>query len=299
LDAALAAIGADRVVIGHTPTPKREVVQRFDGRVIEIDTGMLHFYYKGSGHALVIEGDDLSITNQLGVDTLVPLQQQRDVGQRPGNLTARALQELLEQGDIVSVERKLVHLSHRQTLVRVTNGEQTVNAVFRKSKDRDIYPGVAAFRMDELLQLEMVPVTVKREVEGDIGSLQFLPGNIINEADRSASGQGGGAWCSLADQWPAMYVFDVLIYNEARLQQRILYDQTSWRLILSENDRTFAAKKGRPKRLRDMELLVSVGWKAALSELTDDVLEKNFGDVLDQRRMDALRKRRDSLLAIN
>jgi hypothetical protein len=96
-----------------------------------------------------------------------------------------------------------------------------------------------------------------------------------------------------------MYVFDVLIYNEARSQQRILYDQSSWRLILSENDRTFAAKKGRPKQLRDMDLLISVGWKAALSELTDDVLEENFGDVLDKRRMDALRKRRDSLLAIN
>jgi hypothetical protein len=299
LDAALAAIGADRVVIGHTPTPNREVVQRFGGRVIEIDTGMLNFYYKGTGHALVIEGDNLSITNQLGVDSLVPLPQQRDVGQRPGKLTAGALQELLEQGDIVSVETKLVHLSHRQTMVRVTNGEQTVSAVFKKSKDRDVYPGVAAFRLDELLQLEMVPVTVKREVEGDVGSLQFLPGNIINEADRSASGQGGGAWCSLADQWPAMYVFDVLIYNEARSQQRILYDQSSWRLILSENDRTFATKKGRPKRLRDMDLLIGAGWKAALSELTDDVLEENFGDVLDKRRMDALRKRRDSLLAIN
>lgn len=53
LDAALAAIGADRVVVGHTPTPARKVLQRFDGRLIEIDTGMLNFYYNGIGHALV------------------------------------------------------------------------------------------------------------------------------------------------------------------------------------------------------------------------------------------------------
>ncbi len=296
LDAALAAIGADRVVIGHTPTPNHQVLQRFDGRVIEIDTGMLNFYYKGSGHALVLEGDSLSITSESGLESSAPLIQPRNVGRRPGNLSALQLQELLEQGEIVSVDKSSTG-SLPRTVVRISNGQHAVDAIFSKPRGRNFYPNVAAYRLDRLLQLEMVPVTVKREIEGKNGSLQFLPGNNINEAERAATGQGGDAWCAITDQWPAMYVFDILVYNEGRSQQRMMYDKLSWRLMLSEHDRTFANRKGRPPHLRKAPIPVSVGWKNALAELTDELLVETFGDVLDKKRLRALQSRRDELLA--
>ena len=294
LDAALAAIGADRVVVGHTPTPARKVLQRFGGKLIEIDTGMLNFYYSGIGHALVLEGDSVLATNQLGVDSLVPLQQPRNVGQRPGNLTADDLAVLLKQGDITAVDK--IDAVQR-TIVKVSDGEHTLDAVFNKNKGRGFYSGVAAYRLDRLLELDMVPVTVMREVDGSDGSLQFLPGNSIDEAERSATGQGGGAWCSITDQWPAMYVFDVLVYNEARSQHRMMYDTSSWRLILSEHDRTFSNKKGRPAHLKNAPIPVNLGWKNALAELNDELLEETFSDVLDKRRLRALKTRRDELLA--
>ncbi len=294
LDAALAAIGADRVVVGHTPTPARKVLQRFGGKLIEIDTGMLNFYYSGIGHALVLEGDSVSVTNQLGVDSLVPLQQPRNVGRRPDNLTADDLAVLLKQGDIIAVDK--IDAAQR-TLVKVSDGEHTLDAVFNKNKGRGFYSGVAAYRLDRLLELDMVPVTVMREVDGSDGSLQFLPGNSIDEAERSATGQGGGAWCSITDQWPAMYVFDVLVYNEGRSQHRMMYDTLSWRLILSEHDRTFSNKKGRPAHLKNAPIPVSPGWKNALTELSDELLEETFSDVLDKRRLRALKARRDELLA--
>jgi len=295
LDAALTAIGANRVVVGHTPTPGREVLQRFGGKLIEIDTGMLNFYYSGIGHALVLEGDSVSVTNQLGVDSLVPLQQPRNVGRRPDNLTAEDLAVLLEQGDIIAVD-KLDDL--QRTIVKVSDGEHSLDAIFSKTKGRGFNPGVAAYRLDRLLELDMVPVTVMREVDGSDGSLQFLPDNSIDEAKRSATGQGGGAWCSLTDQWPAMYVFDVLVYNEARSQHRIMYDTSSWRLMLSEHERTFSSKKGRPAHLKNASIPVSPGWKNALTELSDELLEETLSDVLDKRRLRALQSRRDELLAI-
>ncbi len=296
LDAALAAIAAQRVVVGHTTTPNRQVLQRFEGRVIELDTGMLTEYYKGSGHALVLEGGSITATNQAGVSLIIPLPQPRNVGRRPGHLSAQELEELLEHGNILSVEKDSA-ASLPRTLVRISNGEQTVNAVFSKPKARGFYPNVAAYRLDRLLQLEMVPVTVGRKVEGKSGSVQFLPGNTIDEAERSATSQGGSAWCSISDQWPAMYVFDALIYNEGRSQRRMLYDKSSWRLILSEHDRAFASKKGRPRHLKNAPIVVSPGWRHALTELSDEQLEKDFSDVLDKRRLRALEARRDALLA--
>jgi len=298
LEAALAAIGADRVVVGHTPTPNRKVLQRFDGRLIEIDTGMLNFYYSGIGNALILEGESVTVTNQAGVESLVPMDHPRQVGRRPGRLSTESLQRLLETGDIISVEKATPSITETEprTNVTISDGKYTVNAVFDKRRGKAFYPGVAAYRLDRLLNLDMVPVTVKRTVKRDEGSLQFMPEDTTNETARSSSGRGGSASCPIMDQWAAMYVFDVLAYNEGRTQQRMMYDKSTWSLILSEHDRAFADKKGRPGHLAKASLTVNAGWKSALGELTDEALKENFSDVLDKRRMRALASRRDELL---
>jgi len=293
LEAALAVLGAERVVVGHTPTPNRRVLQRFDGRIIEIDTGMLNFYYKGSGNALVLDGNTVSVVNQSGDGPVSPIAHPRSVGARPGSMSAEELQQLLEEGEILSKEKG----PSGRTIVTVGDGRRSVSAIFSKRVGRGFYPGVAAYRLDRLLQLDMVPVTAIRKVRGTEGSLQFLTDRYSDESQRAASGRGGGASCSLGDQWAAMYVFDVLIYNEGRSLQRMLYDTGTWRLMLSEHDRAFAAKKGRPRHLKAAPLDVSDGWKRALMELTDAVLQENFSDVLDKRRLKALISRRDELLA--
>lgn len=296
LDAALAAIGAERVVVGHTPTASRKVMQRFGGRLIEIDTGMLNFYYAGSGHALVIENGSMFVIGQHGVEPVDPAPHPRSVGRRPNGLTTGELTVLLEHGDVVSIEESMAGALPR-TIVTIGNGEHTIRAIFNKRKSKGFYPSVAAFRMDQLLELDMVPVTVRRKIDGKDGSLQFFPANSIDELSRSASGSGGEANCVIPDQWAAMYVFDVLLHNEGRSRQRMLYDLSSWRLILSEHERAFAARKGRPAHLKKYPLVVSRGWKNALTELDDDVLASNLGDVLDKRRLRALASRRDELIA--
>lgn len=292
LDAALAAIGAERVVVGHTPTPNRKVLQRFGGRLIEIDTGMLNFYYKGSGNALVLEDGNISVINQSNDTFKEPMDHPRRVGRRPGNLSTEQLQDLLLTGQVVSINK-----TETATLVGVRLGETSVNAIFETREARGVYPSVAAYRLDQLLELDMVPVTVVREIDGDEGSLQFLPNNLSNEFERSANGQGGGASCPITEQWAAMYVFDVLIYNVGRSQQRMLYDASSWHLMLSEHDRAFSTRKGRPQHLKNVALPVTQGWKNALTSLSNEVLEETFSDVLDKRRIRALAARRDEILA--
>jgi len=293
LRAALAALGADRVVVGHTPTPNRRVLQRFDGRLIEVDTGMLNFYYKGSGNALILDGNTVSVVNQSGVDTYSPIEHPRGVGMRPDNMSSEALQRLLENGEILSQQADLAGRS----IVKISDGSNVVSAIFNKRSGRGFYPDVAAYRLDRLLELDMVPVTVLRNVGGVSGSLQFLANKFYDESQRSASGQGGGAACSLMDQWGAMYVFDVLIYNEGRSMQRMLYDSATWRLMLIEHELSFASRKGRPKHLNGVSLEVSDGWRLALADMTDEVLAENFSDVLDKRRLKALAARRNELLA--
>ena len=291
--AALAAIDADRVVVGHTPTPNRKVLQRFDGRLIEIDTGMLNTHYRGSGNALVLDGETVSVLNQHAKDFVVPASHPRNVGTRPGMMSAEALQQLLETGEILS---QVVDQTGT-TVVKVSDGKRAVSALFEPRLSRGFYPGIAAYRLDRLLDLDMVPVTALRKVDGKEGSLQFVTEKRLDESQRSASGRGGGAPCPLPDQWAAMYVFDVLIYNEGRSQQRMLYDPASWTLMLTEHERAFTARKGRPKHLREVPLTFATGWQNALAKLDDTVLESKLGDVLSKKRIRALAQRRDELLA--
>ncbi len=291
--AALAAIDADRVVVGHTPTPNRKVLQRFDGRLIEIDTGMLNTYYRGSGNALVLDGETVAVLNQHAEDFVVPAMHLRNVGTRPGMMSAEELQQLLETGEILS---QVVDQTGT-TVVKVSDGQRAVSALFEPRQSRGFYPGVAAYRLDRLLDLDMVPVTALRTVDGKEGSLQFITEKHLDESQRSASGRGGGAPCPLPDQWAAMYVFDVLIYNEGRSQPRMLYDPASWTLMLTEHDRAFAARKGRPKHLQKLPLEFATGWQYALDGLDNTVLEKTLGDVLGKKRIRALAQRRDELLA--
>lgn len=294
LRAALDAIGATRVVIGHTPTLGRRILERFDGDIIEVDTGMLSERYGGSGNALIIEGDRLAVVTEDSREVTTPQPHPRQVGNRPGGfLSADATEVLLASGDITNERED----AQGRTIVTVSDGKRRIDAVFVKRENRETYPDLAAYRLDRLLELEMVPVTVQRKLGRREGSLQFLPPKLVNELQRSEDGRGGSANCPLPQQWSAMYVFDVLVSNEGRTPERIAYDPDDWQLILLGHDRAFGNSKDRPRHLQGVELEVGDGWKNALNALTDAVIEQEFDGILDRRRRAALAARRDALLA--
>jgi hypothetical protein len=216
------------------------------------------------------------------------------VGNRPGGfLSADATEALLASGEITNERED----AQGRTIVTVSDGKRRIDAVFAKRENKETYPDLAAYRLDRLLELDMVPVTVKRGLGRHEGSLQFLPPKLMNEQERSEDGRGGSANCPLPQQWSAMYVFDVLVANEGRIPERITYDTGDWQLILLGHDRAFGNGKDRPRHLQGVQLEVGDGWKKALNALTDDVIEREFDGILDKRRRAALAARRDALLA--
>ena len=294
LDATLEAIGASRAVIGHTPTPTRKVLDRFNGRIIEIDTGMNNAVYGGHGHALHIHDDRLTTISQ-GGDVAPDLSPHpRQVGTRPGGfLSIDDTLQLLGDGEIVSRGS----LEDGRASVTVAMDGRQLEAVFIPAQKRGLMPELAAYRLDRFLGLDMVPATVERTINGTRGSLQFLVPRTIDEQQRSANGQGGGAMCALVDQWQNMYVFDALIHNEARTQQRMRYDlRRGFQLILTGHDRAFSSKRGFPSYLANINLGVTEEWGRRLRALDDATIEEQFADVLDRRRRKALAGRRELLL---
>jgi hypothetical protein len=292
LSAALERIGAMRVVIGHTPTPARGVLQRLDGRVIEIDTGMLNNYYGGKGHALIIEGDTLSVVSESDKTASAPLPHPRRIDLLAADVPATDLEKWLANGEIVSS----VEASGR-TVVQLRHDGGNIAAVFLPNpRTRGLVPDLAAYRLDRLLNLGMVPATVSRTVDGRVGAMQFLPPNAVDESQRSERREGSSAWCPLADQWQAMYAFDALTFNPGRLPATMLYGRSDWQLILVGHGNAFVPRTGRPPYLRETELALNETWEDALARLTDAELREQLGDVLDRRRLNALIERRSELL---
>ncbi len=103
---------------------------------------------------------------------------------------------------------------------------------------------IAAYQMDKLLELNMIPATVEREFNGKKGSLQLWIESEMNDLERMDSNIRIPV--SASDNWEKMKylarAFDSLIGNEDRTQQNILYTK-DWRTILIDHSRAFRSGK--------------------------------------------------------
>lgn len=298
--AALDRLDAKRVAVGHTPTWDAVMRSRLNGRAILMDTGMLTEFYHGQPSALIIEGDGIrALYGQTG--KLRPIEAEpRRVGWRDPPLTDDELEEILRTGKVVAAEEVGEGVTHSLRLTIRKNGI-TVKALFKSeandSSDTDHYKNeVAAYRVDRLIKLDMVPVTVIGEYEGKTGSLQFWIDNLVNEIERTEWGITGTDWCRLEDQWNLLYVFDALIYNTDRTMQNMTYEEPEWLLRLIDHSRSLGTRTGRPPYLKRMDLKISNELRANLAALDHDTLAAELGTLLTPQEIRALLKRRDRLL---
>ena len=295
LQAALNKIGAARVVVGHTSTATRKVQQHMGGRVLEIDTGMLNEVYDGKGHALVIENGHASVVSQDGATDLVPTPHLRRIGHESLAIEESELEEILATGDIIDVPA----VGARWKLLRVGSGDKTVLAAFREAPGKgNFLPELAAYRLDRLLKLGMVPATVRREIGGQDGTLQLVPAVTMTERERVARGRGKSPSCPMPKQMTAMFVFDALIHNVSRSPSSMLFEQENWLLMLVDHMDSFSLSGALPASAQGADLVVGDQWRTALLFINDKVLRRELGDVLDRERMTALRQRRDLLLEL-
>lgn len=291
LDTALAGVGAGRIVIGHTPTANRRVVGRLDARIVEIDTGMLTSYYRGSAHALLLGPGAPAVVDETGARPAI------DADPRPDSAGALALDDvlrLLAEGRVELGERGV----DGSVAARVSEGGTQLAARFHPGRSRRADNELAAWHLDRLLGVGLVPPTVVREVDGKDGALQLVPDNALNEAERAQVQAGGAAWCPLPQQWAAMYVFDTLIGKERRAQQEILYDRENFKLFVSGHADAFGTGRGLPRYLEGAELDVTTAWRDALATLTEDSLDAAVGEWLGRRQQRALLRRRDELVGL-
>ncbi len=309
--AILDRVGASRVVFGHTPTETRRVTSRMGAMVIMADTGMLRSYYEGMPAALIIERESLSVLYAGGTSAEPVDEEIRRIGKRPGNLSDDELEDFLANADIVATEEVGTGVTKplRVTLERdgmqvralykgvstpITGGGPRRRQLIEKS-DRFEHE-VAAYKLDRLLDLDLVPVTVERSVNGNPGALQFWVEGMISLLEKNEQGITADGYCPINPQYNLMYIFDSLILNTDRTQQNVTFTRDDWMITLIDHSRAFRLSRKLPQEFRNFPISVGDEMARRLERLDQETLNAELGAYIDRDQIRSLLGRRDDLL---
>ena len=191
----------------------------------------------------------------------------------------------------------LTHDAHVQTVDISKLSFKTLNGVELNFRDSYKY-NIAAYRLDRLLGLDMVPVSVERKLGGDTGSVTWWVDDVMMmEMERykkkvKVPPQRNAAW---NDQMYQVRVFNQLVFNNDPNLGNLLITN-DWQIRLIDYSRAFRTQKS----LRNPENLVRCDRRIynALHELNADILNRELGDYLTKTEVRGILARRDKILKV-
>jgi hypothetical protein len=215
--------------------------------------------------------------------------------------------------------------------VQVTLDGRSVEAVFEAADADVVQRELAAYRLDRLLGLGLVPATVARSYDGRDGVLQARPEHWASEQDRQNARDGIRAGlacqtltgvpqaqparrappsdgrtpqlptsgdCDLQAQFQLSYVFDALIDNRGRTRDRFLFDADGGELLLAGHGAAFGTSNRLPTALEPALAKTGPEMQARLRRLDPANVGAAIGDLVGPRAVVALLERRDRILSL-
>jgi hypothetical protein len=226
-------------------------------------------------------------------------------------LSGAAAEEFLREAEVVAMKPIGVGITKPMKVTLRWNGREH-HAVWKTVDDlrQGIFEGpkggfqsafrdsyryeVAAYELDTLLQLGLVPPTVCREIDGRRGSLQLWVENAFTELDRRESDRLPRDYVSWSNGLYRLRLLHQLTFNEdARNVRNVIYDE-SFRPYAVDNSRSFRRYHYLPDE--SGLLRFSRGLLHRLAALDRERLEESLGPWLDGAEIEAILTRRDLLL---
>jgi hypothetical protein len=219
-------------------------------------------------------------------------------------------EDLLRSGEVVETGRIPVGVSRPRWLI-VTDGTRTARAVWKtidafeplqrlaRGKPmmsfQDSYKNeIASYELDKLLGLGLVPPTVERRIDGEVGALQLWVEDTTTEWKRLEEDIHPSDIRRWNEQMYTVRLFHQLIADSDYNNGRNLLVDSDFNLYMVDSSRAFGPdrKLRRPGSLNrfSSQLL------RRLQGLDEELLESRLGRWLSQRRIRALLVRRDLIL---
>jgi len=204
------------------------------------------------------------------------------------------IEEYLKTADCVSMRWSVANVFARCTL---RPGGPVARMVWR-TLPPGIYRGfresykseIAAYELDKLLKMDMVPPTVERRIDGTDGAAQQFVEHVVDATDPALpDGESRARW---ENDQVRMTMFDNFIGNRDRNLGAMLRD-TAWNLILVDHARAFGVESD---LVRKMSGIDDAYW-VRIDRLTRKQLDEALGTWLDQNQIDAILARRERMRA--
>ena len=188
---------------------------------------------------------------------------------------------------------RMTHDAHFQSVNMFKPRQETARGT--EINFRDSYKfNIAAYRLDKLLGLNMVPVSVERKVSGKTGALTWWVDDVLMmEKDRYLKGiepPDPEAWNRQIYQ---ARVFNQLIANTDPNLGNFLITK-NWRLWTIDFTRAFRSHK----ELLDPQQLTCIDprFHEALQQLDEDATKREIGRYLSSWEMEGLLARREQVV---
>jgi hypothetical protein len=226
-------------------------------------------------------------------------------------IQGQELENFLLKAEIVSTKTLSVGITAPKKATLVLDG-QTRYGVFKtvdefkslmKFDDGRVDPNfqdswkseIAAYEIDKIIGLGMVPATVERTYKGEKGSLQFWVDSIMSEAEHKATKAVAPDTTLFNEHMYKTRLFDNMVYNTDRNLQNLLITK-DWELILIDHSRAFRPQTmlKSPKDLEKFSRALLEG----IGKLTQENLTERAGKYLPKPQIQGLLKRRDQILAL-
>jgi len=215
-------------------------------------------------------------------------------------LTARITNIRAGKGGITGTRRAtlvdgaITHDAHIQTIDESKTRFEGANGT--EINFRDTYKfNIAAYRLDKLLDLRMIPPSVERNVEGATAAVTWWVDDVLMEegqrAKKGVEPPDGDYW---NNQMYIVRVFDQLISNTDRNLGNLLITK-DWKLWMIDHTRAFRTRTTllAPKNLTRCDRVLL----AAMKRLDEKELHRELDQYLRKAEITALLKRRDQIVA--
>ena len=154
---------------------------------------------------------------------------------------------------------------------------------------------VAAYRLDLMIGLGMVPATVERKFNGSDGSVQWFVESMMPESKRIENHVPPPDVEAWNRQTLKAILFDELIANVDRHMDNLLITK-DWEIRLIDHSRTFRTRQtlSHPEKLTRF----SRSLLDAIRKLDQKSVKQKTGRYLDSTQIDRLLKRRDLIVKL-
>ncbi len=189
-------------------------------------------------------------------------------------------------------------ITHEASIQRIDETRYNFQVGLRSEpRFRDSWKyNLAAYKLDRLLGIDMIPPSVERRYQGGQASFTWWVEDVfMDEAQRRSKKTQPPDANYWNQQYAIVNVFDQLIYNIDRTQENLLIDK-NWRLWMIDHSRAF-----RPSTALDDEKKLTTcdaSLLEKLKQLDEPTVKKLIGPYVEDFSIKGMMARRDKIVKV-